>query len=162
MFDQRLVSVLKAISSTSPRSNLWSNVFTQLTEELRAKEGGGLREFSEGMIMVIGARVGSRAENWGKMQKKRADMRIWTEMEDVEQREAGECRSGTGTARLQASQRHFLLLDRFIILARRLAHERQFNSPNMCTKTGQVGSDDPLCLHFGWTASLKDIVVHSI
>lgn len=123
MFDQRLVCALKAISSTSPRSNLWSDVFTQLTEEPRAKEGGGLRECSEGMIMVIGARVGSRAENWGKRQKKWAGIRIWTEMEEVKQRESGECRSGTGTARLQASQRHFLLLDRFVIPARRLAHE---------------------------------------
>lgn len=113
-------------------------MFTQLTEELRAKEGGGLREFSEGMIMVIGARVGSRAENWGKLQKKWAEIRIWTEMEEVKQREAGECESGTGTARLQASQQHFLLLDRFVILARRLAHEKQFNSPNLCTTTGQI------------------------
>lgn len=129
---------LKAISSTSPRSNLWSDMFTQLTAEQRAKEGGGLREFSEGMIMVIGARVGSRAENWGKLQKKWADIRIWTEKEEVKQREASECRSGTGTARLQASQRHFLLLDQFLILARQLDHEKQFNSPNICTKTGQI------------------------
>lgn len=53
----------KTKKSTSPWSNLWSDVFTQLTEELRAKEGGGLREFSEGMITVIGARLGSKAEN---------------------------------------------------------------------------------------------------
>lgn len=90
MFHRRVVCALKAISSSSPRSNLWSDVFTQLTEELRAKEGGGLREFSEGMIMVIGARLGSRAENWGKLQKKWADIRIWTEMEEVKQEEAGE------------------------------------------------------------------------